>query len=371
MPTRLPRDLLDRSAPESSRLLALDYLDQIDRAQRQLSDPQDGEALHDFRVGLRRLRSCVRAYRAQLKGSVSGKLRDRLRELTRATNAGRDTEVQLTWLRKQAERMGSEETKGFFWFTGRLEGHKLESLDPATAEIARRYSKLASKLRKRLGILRIEVGNDPAKKPATFGQITGELIRQQVIRLQADLVRVRDVLHVDEAHRARIGVKRLRYLLEPVARRNRRARALIPRLKEAQDLLGEHHDMYVLAGAVTAARPSASGNDGEAYAALQRGLETLERLAGEQALAAFERFQSLWEGEAAGRVLRRVDEIGRSLEEGPAPVAHGVAALHPASTNGDAATDDGKAASGTTSRLENVSAPEMKPVASSAVTDSG
>ena len=70
---RLPPDLLDRSAQESSRLLALSYLDQIDDAHRRLSDPLASGGLHDFRVGLRRLRSALRAYRAHLKGSVKGK----------------------------------------------------------------------------------------------------------------------------------------------------------------------------------------------------------------------------------------------------------------------------------------------------------
>ena len=119
MPSRLPTDLLHRSPQEASRLLALSYLDETARAQARLTNPDDGEALHDFRVGLRRLRSCVRAYRPFLKGSISGKMRRRLRALTLDTNAGRDTEVQLAWLRDQASCLAAGEAEGLGWLVGR------------------------------------------------------------------------------------------------------------------------------------------------------------------------------------------------------------------------------------------------------------
>jgi hypothetical protein len=64
-------------------------------------DPLDPEALHDFRVAIRRLRSCIRAYRTELQGSVSKQMQRRLRKLTLATNAGRDAEVHLNRLRNQ------------------------------------------------------------------------------------------------------------------------------------------------------------------------------------------------------------------------------------------------------------------------------
>lgn len=335
MPPRLPSDLLHRSAAESSRLLALSYLDQIDAAQRRLGDAADSEALHDFRVGLRRLRSCVRAYRRPLKGSVTEKMRERLRQLTQATNTGRDTEVQLAWLQGQMEHMAAEDTQGFFWFTGRLEGRKLESLDPATAEVGGQYLKAAARMRRRLGILRIEVRSDPARRAPTFAEVSGELIGQQVVRVREDLGRVGDGSDVEGAHRARISVKRLRYLLEPVARSNRRARALIPRLKLAQDLLGEHHDMHVMSNSIAAARAALAGSTGEVAPKLVPGLATIERLAAEQAGAAFDQFQGLLGGELADRVLARAEEIGQSLRSPPAEPAVTLPVLAPAPTVSD------------------------------------
>jgi len=325
MAARLPSDLLDRSAQEASRLIALSYVDQIERAQTRLTDARDAEALHDFRVGLRRLRSCTRAYRAPLEGSVTKKMRRRLRKLTLATNAGRDTEVHLDWLKMQGDRVGAEDRPGLFWLIGRLEERKCETIDPATAEVGRRFGKAAIQFRRRLGTLRVEIGTGPGKRQLMFGQVTGELIQQQATQLGEALERVHEAANFKEGHRARISIKRLRYLLEPVARRASRGRGLVTRLKEAQDLLGTMHDMHVLSEEISSSLATLPGSNPDRLAGSERGLRTLERLAREQAAAAFEGFDALWGGDRASRFLMRADEIGRSLRKGPAggqEVAH-------------------------------------------------
>jgi CHAD domain-containing protein len=316
MTPRLPTDLLDRSAQESSRLLALSYLDQIDRAQQTLGSSLETDALHDFRVGLRRLRSTLTAYRSQLDGSVTGKMRKQIRRLARATNEGRDTEVQLDWLSHQAEQVGADDAQALYWLTGRLQGRKQEAHDPAIAAIARRYQKAAVRLRRALGVLRIDLDPGRGQPPERFGEVAGELVRQHVARLQIDLTRITGPADVEQVHRARIDIKRLRYLLEPVARRNRRGSGLIRRLKEAQDLLGEHHDMYVLSVAIDSLRGRLAPNS---LPGLDQGLTTLSRLATAGGVTAFERFQSIWGGQLGTRILARADELGASLIQRPPP----------------------------------------------------
>ena len=316
MPARLPPDLLDRSAQEASRLLALSYLDQIDASRDRLDAALDQEALHDFRVGIRRLRSATRAYRAELVGSVKGNTRRQLRGLARATNDGRDVEVQLGWLAKQAERLSAEDAPGFFWLVGRLEDRKQKTHDRAVADVARRYRKTGGKLRRALSVLRIELQTGQGQRLVSFREVTGGLARRQVIQLRDDLARIRGADDAEQAHRTRISLKRLRYLLEPIARRNRRAGALVRRFKEAQDLLGEHHDMHVLSSTVVALRTGVSSSS---FAGLEAGLSTVARLADEAALAAFDRFQAIWGGELGNRILTRADELGQLLEQGPQP----------------------------------------------------
>jgi CHAD domain-containing protein len=327
MTARLPADLLNRSAQESSRLLALSYLDQIEHAQGRLRDPQDSEALHAFRVGLRRLRSCIRASRPQLEGSVTKKMQQRLRKLTQATNAGRDTDVQLEWLRKQGQGLGADDLQGLSWLIGRLEGRKFETLDSATAQVGRPFVKAAAKLRPRLSTLRVEVGADHREKYPSFGQVAGNLIAQHAARLREDLDRLDEAGNVKQVHRTRISIKRLRYLLEPLARHVSRSRSLIRRLKEGQDLLGNLHDMHMVSKEIASSIAALAGSPPDRASGVQPGLRTLERLANEQAAAAFENFQALWGAERAQRFLARASELGRTLAEGVTEVSHGPAKL--------------------------------------------
>src|SRR3954451_4959692 len=312
MPPRLPSNLLDRSAQEASRLLLLSYLDQIDAAHARLGNQLDQEALHDFRVGIRRLRSAIRAYRAELEGSVNGKMRRLLRDLARATNDGRDVEVQLAWLGKQSQLLRPYDIPAFYWLVGRLEDRKQKTHDRAVADVARRYAKLAGTLRRALGILQIELQTARGQRQPTFREVTGALARRQVQRLQDDLGRVEGAGDAEPAHRSRISIKRLRYLLEPVARGNRRAGALIRRFKEAQDLLGEHHDMHVFSSGIASFREGVSASK---FSGLEPGLTTLARLADDAGTAAFNRFQSIWGGELGSRILARAEEIGNALVE--------------------------------------------------------
>ena len=315
MPARLPPNLLDRSAQEAVRVLALSYLDQIDQARVRLSDTLDGEALHDFRVGVRRLRSAIRAYRAELKGGVSNKMRRQLRDLGRATNDGRDLEVQLAWLGKRAGQLRPEDAPGFYWLAGRLEARKGKTRDHAAAGVTRQYEKIGGKLRKTLSTLRIELATDPEPRPLSFQQATGALVRRQVLQVRDDLSRIRDASDAEQIHQTRISLKRLRYLIEPIARRNRRAGALVRRFKEAQDLLGEHHDLHVLSSMV-----GSLGAEASAFAGLEPGLTTIRRLADEAAAESFQRFGATWGGDGGNRILARADELGRALHD-PTPPA--------------------------------------------------
>jgi CHAD domain-containing protein len=332
MPPRLPPDLLERPAQESSRLLALNHLEAIDAARGRLGDPLDQEALHDFRVGIRRLRSAIKAYRKELAGSVGGKMRRRLRDLARATNDGRDVEVQLDWLKQQATHLAPDELPGFFWLVGRLEDRKQRTHDRAVADVARRYAKVADKLRKALGVLRIELQTGQGQRVATFREVTGALAQRQVAELLDELSRIQGPSDAEQAHRARIALKRLRYLLEPIARRNRRAGALVRRFKEAQDLLGEHHDMHVLSSAVASLR---SDGTSSSFSGLDVGLAAVARRADDAAAAAFGKFRSIWGGEAGSRILARADELGRRLESPPTSVEPPVAKPTPEPPAGD------------------------------------
>src|SRR3954462_5589496 len=190
-------------------------------------------------------------------------------------------------------------------------------LDKVTVKVTRKYQKLSAKMRRALGVLHIELQTGQGQAPATFREVTGALTRQHVARLRQDLGSIRGAADAEQAHRTRISLKRLRYLLEPIARRNRRAAALVRLFREGQDMLGEHHDMHVLSSVITSLRGGLATSN---FAGVERGLGTVARVAEETATVAFERFQSLWGDDMASWILTRAEELGQSMEQRPTSV---------------------------------------------------
>jgi CHAD domain-containing protein len=313
MGLRLPADLLDRYADEACRLLALTYLDEIALAERRLSDPQDAEALHDFRVALRRLRSCTRAYRNELKGSVSKRMRRSLRELMLVTNEGRDAEVHLEWLRTQAERVSPEHAEGIAWLVGRMEGRTFERIDTVTEQVSRQFTKVASKFRPRLGTLCIQIRRGSRSERPSFRRVTGDLIRVHAADLQQKLKAVTHADNMEEAHQARIAGKRLRYLLDPIARYSAGVKALTAQLKGLQDGLGHLHDLHVIAAEISSSLETLSRSPAARPPGVEPSLRFLEQLARDQAAAAFARFMTHWGDDRPARFFQRAEVLGRVL----------------------------------------------------------
>ncbi len=116
--TKLPPDLLSRPGGQAAALVGLAHPDEARRSLTRLDDLEEAEALHDFRVALRRLRTLLRGFRPELGDVVPRKLQRQLRDLTRATTAARDAEVQLTWVRGQRDAVGRR--PGLTWLIARL-----------------------------------------------------------------------------------------------------------------------------------------------------------------------------------------------------------------------------------------------------------
>ena len=146
----LSRELLDRPPEETARLLALSFVDEATEAVERLEKKADAEALHDFRVGLRRLRSCLRAYRPHLKGSVSKKIRTRIKELASSTNVARDTEVQLAWLQPRADELTEQQKVGARWLIDSLSTRMDADQAPQLQKVTNAFVRLRQDLVERL-----------------------------------------------------------------------------------------------------------------------------------------------------------------------------------------------------------------------------
>ncbi len=242
----LTPSLLARSPEETVRHLCLGLLEEADSALERLERGENEEALHDFRVALRRLRSVVRAYRRYLKGSAKRKLRARLRALAASTNAARDLEVQLEWLAKRAPELEPEAGSGATHLAERLRSRGDEA--PRSETLRKEFDPLHESFRGSLSRLRLRLDDE-----ASFVSATGDLVAESAARLKASLEAVSSAEDGDGLHRARIQAKRLRYLLEPISAEVPEVRALVKEMKTLQDVLGELQDMRVLSQSIAAA----------------------------------------------------------------------------------------------------------------------
>ncbi len=341
MSTKLPDDLLARPSEEAVRRIALRELERAESARAALVAGEDAEALHDFRVAIRRLRSHLRAYRDELGDGVGKKLRRNLARIADDTNPGRDAEVALAWLDELGAVEKPSEKRGLEWLRERFTGRRDEAYRAVRAEIVAEFGDLARRLAERLSRYRIELRLDgeESSTPPFRDALAGELERHAAA-LQEALGRVVTVADQREGHRARIEAKRLRYLLEPVAPLLDGARAAVVHLKALQERLGELHDLQMLAAEVAQAVADAESErarriadatlagdpDGRAARAQMRrserpGLLALARRIAARRDAVFARFEAAWLSPgsgAAGELERELAALCGRLRA-PAP----------------------------------------------------
>ena len=253
-----PTDLLDRQVEEACRLIALTYLDQAAAARARLDDPDDKSALHDFRVALRRLRSTLRAYQAHLDTAASKKLRRRLRDMASQTGASRDAEVQAGWLMSLREGLTTYRRVGCDWLLARVAARRRAVAADVRRAAGADFERIERRLKRRLRAYQKSVPGYETEPVRPMGQVLGELVRQQTGKLAAAVGAVQVTTGDAAAHNARIEAKRLRYLLEPVASAVEGAAPVVERLKGLQRVLGDWHDLDLLAQEVAAGLEAAA-----------------------------------------------------------------------------------------------------------------
>ncbi|HTR22119.1 MAG TPA: CHAD domain-containing protein [Gemmatimonadales bacterium] len=340
-----PTDLAQRSAALGARVVALAYLDDAKAALDRLGDAEDVEALHDFRVSLRRLRSTLRAYRPLVEASVRGKDRRRLRAIADATNSGRDAEVQIDWLASIKGELTPRERVGYRWLLARLEARKQEAYDALLGELPRSFTKVDRRLRKGLAVYTSDIRVDGSVPEERFGTKAANAIEQQGEELTRLLSSIQAPDDAD-LHQARIAAKRLRYLTEPFVERLPSAASLVRSLKALQDVLGEVCDAAVLAADVATGVEAAAAERarqlhelalaepaGPAPRARRRderaGLLATARRVRLHRDARFAELEASWLGDASIALSREVAAVAHRLEADalgtavvPVPVPH-------------------------------------------------
>lgn len=299
------RGLLDMPVDRAMRVVALRILAEAADARARLREGRDTEALHDFRVALRRLRSWLRAFRGSLADEPSGRSRRSLRAVAEATNPSRDAEVQLAWLALRRSRVPLRQRAAFDALAARI-AQRWAAGQAELDGVAERFDSLAGRLTRELSSYRPRVDVAEPRSEPTLSGVAARLVAEHAGDLATHLTRITSPADIGEAHAARIAGKRLRYVLEPLRGDARGARAVVDELKALQDVLGEIQDASVLAADVVS--PD-----------LPRvGMAALRRLAESREKRAFARLRREWPAgrraslcAAARAVARRLDAHAR------------------------------------------------------------
>lgn len=311
-------ELLREPTARAARAVALALLDDLDAAYARLDRKRgrrtDPEALHDFRVALRRLRSWLRAYRADIQDSVGAKTVRRLGELARATTDSRDIEVHIEWIVEQQKAMTPAQRPGARWLLTTLRGEK-KRFDASLREtLSADFMEVSARLRKNLARYAVavwdqEVGDRWAVTAA--GQV-----RDGFMRLRNDLAAIEDVDDDARSHRARIAGKKLRYLIEPFASAIALGPESVEHLKRLQDLLGSMHDAHVFSRVVRRHARSVGPPRGKrAKRDPRKGLRALAGRLEERRSEAWTTFTSEWIENELGTLSEGVHAIVRHLLE--------------------------------------------------------
>lgn len=178
---------------------------------------EDPEALHDLRVDLRRLRVWLRLSRDVVRTRKA--TRRRLKALARASSPMRDHEVMLGLLDQVAETAECQ-------------------------DVATRLRRLAEERQPPADELSFDV--KPGLKPrprddtAPFFRWFATQVTTMTEHIERDLAAGRSGFHA-----ARIQIKHLRYLLEPMHEPFDVVAPMLADLKAMQDWLGDLHDLVV------------------------------------------------------------------------------------------------------------------------------
>lgn len=330
--------ILDDTTPRAARLVALALLDELAQQRERLQaarkgdPPHDSEALHDFRVALRRVRSWLRALGPALEGSLPPGAVRRLRRMARESNVGRDAEVFRNWLAAAERQIPRRERAAVTWLAERFDRQQREADAGLEHRLERDFERVRNRLVARLATYRVVAHVHAGLREPVLASTMAALVKAQAEELRRRLRRVHSVDDTVQAHQARIAGKRLRYILEPIAPHIPGGPEVLEQLKSLQDVLGDLHDAHIwlmvlqdvvaelaveegqrMARAFAPAadaRPGAGRRSGPPRA----GFVSLARLAQDRSAAAFELFRGAWAEGTEKRFFRDVSRLVRGLK---------------------------------------------------------
>ncbi len=321
-----------RPAEAGARLVALRLLDEAREACARLADPDDAEAVHDIRVALRRLRSTLAAYREFLDPDAARAALAEAGRLASDAGAARDAEVELAWLRAEADALRPARRAALEPQIETLDARARAARSRASAALPERFEPFERGLRESLETYRERVTPNGTSRVPGFAAAAGGAIQSTALELQNALARVSGPSDAEVEHEARLVAKRLRYLLEPVRRLCDGGPSLLAELRTLQDLIGERHDRELISARLRGQleRAALENARAQAEAIAARDLRAERRLrartaehvalgllrhAQEQSDARFAQLAASWLGEKSASFFASVAEFTERLRQ--------------------------------------------------------
>ncbi len=306
------------------RIVGRELLGRLREKSEHVGADDQPDALHDFRVAVRRLRSWVRAFDDDLSATVRPKAQRRLKRIADATRASRDFEVHIDWLERFGRSRKGRYREATEWLLDRARDRKAradldlqemlnENLERTTAQLTQGLSHYVVSL------------DEPSD---AFGVALARLIREHAEAARRATARIASIGDRNEAHEARISAKRLRYLLEPLSDAGVDAKPLVERLAKMQDDLGALHDAQIfgseiaglLAKELRATRRSpARANRDDEGSAVDRAdaLRAISQRLHRDEVAGFKRLKESWLDADVDALWRDAEAIADRLENTP------------------------------------------------------
>jgi CHAD domain-containing protein len=294
--------LLALPAPVVVRILALAHLRRIRQVYRRFARTGDAERLHDLRVTVRKLRSLLREYDREVKGSVRRKDRRRLRDVARATAALRELDVRFAWADEVA--LDGEEYAAAERLRTRTAETRGDEVTAVREQLDRMLGKLVRRLRKRLRRYTLDLDGKEAGVTG-FAVALADTLTRLRHQFEEQLARASDVEDEPRIHAARIAAKRLRYAIEPAAGTVAGA-AATTQLVGLQDQLGRYLDLG--AGIVALDRELAAAHR-DGHATVVAGLQKLLSRAKTEQAELLASVRAEWIADGAHRRLADLDTL--------------------------------------------------------------
>ncbi len=244
----------------------------------------DPEFLHDFRVAVRRTRSCLGQMRDVFDEAAARRFADEFAWLGRLTGPPRDLDVHLMNLRGYRAELPASARGDLAPLADHLEGRRQAARTRQAAGLdSARYRRLKREWSRFLAAGAAGKGADAARP---IRDVAGERIERAYARVRKRGRRLSADTPAEAIHDLRIACKKLRYLLEFFRGlfAAGRVSAFVSSLKRLQDDLGEYNDLEVQQGELRdAAREllAAGGADAAALLTAGRLVDRLESRQGE------------------------------------------------------------------------------------------